>query len=131
MRINNHVARIALVLLLVFGFGAPQLSARPRRIKVGRKATITIANRFHVGSLLLQPGTYQIQHITEGENHFMCFREMIKDKWGNPSHVGKEIARVRCSMAPLDKKVEITLPYLVLGNLVELRIRGENVRHLF
>src|SRR5581483_9496213 len=57
------------------------------------------------GDTILNPGMYQVQHVAEGGDHVIIFKEVgmaAGYKMGN-TPVGKEVARVRCNVEPVAK----------------------------
>jgi hypothetical protein len=80
---------------------------------------------------------YQVQHVTEGSDHMIIFKEMEMPagyKMGN-TPVGKEVARIKCKVEPVTKKVSntrITLRTNAAGEkeIAEVQVAGEAFKHL-
>lgn len=120
MKIKNNfwVMSAALVLLSV------PLLGQWGAIQVGKKGVITLSATVRVGDAWLPSGSYQIQHIFT-ENHVMVFKKK-----------GKEVARAKCEMQRLGNKVEFMEVHYRLNaagedTITEIRIRGENIKHVF
>ncbi len=120
MKIKNNfwVMSAALVLLSV------PLLGQWGAIQVGKKGMITLSATVRVGDAWLPSGSYQIQHIFT-ENHVMVFKKK-----------GKEVARATCQLQPLQEKAaynEVHSRPNAAGEktITEIRIRGENIKHVF
>ena len=80
---------------------------------------------------------YQVQHVMEGSDHVIIFKEMSMPagyKMGN-TPVGKEVARIKCKVEPVAKKVsntKITLRTNAVGEkeIAEVQVAGEAFKHL-
>jgi hypothetical protein len=62
------------------------------------------------GNAVLKPGMYQVQHVVEGSDHVIIFKEMELPagyKMGN-TPVGKEVSRITCKVEPVSKAVNNT-----------------------
>jgi len=103
----------------------------------GKKGEVHFAAQVKAGDVVLKPGMYQAQHIVEGNDHVIIFREMDMPagyKMGN-TQVGKEVARIKCKVEPVAKKVSntrITLRTNAAGEkeISEAQIAGEAFKHL-
>ncbi len=131
MKGKNKVFRTGLMAALLLGaFGLPLLGQDG---ETGKKAVIGLSSETRAGDLVLPSGTYQVQHVV---GHAMVFRKVIMGSYGGTQKVGKEVGRVPCDADELGEKIERTETLMVTdqaGNtrITELRIKGENVRHLF
>lgn len=124
---NKFLARGTLLALLLGAFSVPLLAQDKHQgmIHVGKKGAVTLTSRLRVGDTVLKPGNYVFQHKVEGEDHVVTFQK-----------AGKEEARVKCRLEPLDKKAQLTALYTHVGDggeviLDAVDVEGENVKHVF
>jgi hypothetical protein len=109
-----------------------------KTIKVGKTGDVTFELETLVGDLRLKPGRYQIQHRTDGPDHFVHFTEVPKNlhysKWGRTTVVA-HLGEVKCRLEMLDHKVSATTVYAreegAATRVTKVLIRGENVAHVF
>ena len=101
-----------------------------KTIKVGKKGDVKFDVETLVGDLRLKPGRYQIQHRTDGPDHFVHFTEVTKTG-STVAHPGE----VKCRLETLDDKVPFTAVYTrqegASERVTKVLIGGENVAHLF
>jgi len=103
----------------------------------GKKGEVHFTTQVKVGNTVLKPGMYQVQHIVEGSDHVVIFKEMEMAagyKMGN-TPVGKEVARMTCKIEPVTKAVnntKITLRTNAAGEkeIAEVQVAGEAFKHL-
>lgn len=136
---SRHVLILIVVSLAVtVGIHAPPASARQgEAIRVGREGRFHLGSQARVAGALLEPGMYQVEHVTEGADHVIVFREVTmgyRNNMGN-QRLGKEVARVKCRTEPAGRKVKNTKLFLRLNaagekEASEVQVKGENVRHL-
>lgn len=113
----------------------PDSSAKD--VVIGKKGVFHFTQVVKVGEVALQPGMYQVQHVEEGSDHVLVFKEVGMQagyKHGN-TPVGKEVARVKCTIEPVSKKVSntrITLRTNAKGEreVAEVEVAGEAFKHL-
>lgn len=106
-------------------------------LTVGKKGEVHFTSEVKAGDTVLKPGMYQVQHLTEGEDHVIVFKEMgmaAGYKMGN-TPVGKEVARIKCRVEPVAKKVsntKITLRNNDMGGkeIAEIQVAGEAFKHI-
>jgi uncharacterized membrane protein len=134
MKIKNVIAAVSMMLTFAF---TPTF-AQTGMHSTGRTGDIRLESKVKVGDTILQPGRYRVQHVQQGEEHFMVFRELelpagyrMFAEWP-----GKEVARVKCSVEPVETAVRKTNAVLRTGNsssqtLREIYVRGEHVKHVF
>ena len=133
MKGKNKVFRTGLMATLLLGtLGLSLLAQQGETSRTGGKAVIGLSSEARAGNLVLPSGTYQIQHV----DHSLVFRKVITGSYSGTQKVGKEVGRVPCDEELLSDKIERTETRMVTdpaGNtrITELRIKGENVRHLF
>lgn len=106
-------------------------------LKVGKKGEVHFTSPVKVGDTVLKPGMYQVQHVEEGSDHVIVFREMSMPAGYrmNNTPVGKEVARIKCKIEPVAKKVSntaITFRTNAAGEkeITEIQVAGEAFRHL-
>ncbi|HEX9002229.1 MAG TPA: hypothetical protein VGB07_20140 [Blastocatellia bacterium] len=105
-------------------------------LTVGKKGEVHFTSEVKAGDTVLKSGMYQVQHLTEGEDHVIVFKEMGMGagyKMGN-TPVGKEVARLKCIVEPVEKKVSNTKITLRTNNkgekeLAEIQVAGEAFKH--
>ena len=101
-----------------------------KAIKVGKKGDVKFDAETLVGDLRLKPGRYQIQHRTDGPDHFVHFTEVTKTG-STVAHPGE----IKCRLETLDEKVPFTAVYTrqegASERVTKVLIGGENVAHLF
>ena len=101
-----------------------------KAIKVGKKGDVKFDAETLVGDLRLKPGRYQIQHRTDGPDHFVHFKEVTKTG-STVAHPGE----VKCRLEMLDHKVSATALHTraegASERVTKVLIGGENVAHLF
>ena len=107
-------------------------------LKAGRKGEVHFTSSVRVGNATLKSGMYQVQHIVEGENHMIVFKEVSMPagyKMGG-TWVGKEVARVKCKVEPAEKKFSNTKVFLRTKangekEIEKIQVAGEKVIHVF
>jgi gentisate 1,2-dioxygenase len=103
----------------------------------GKKGEVHFATQVKAGDAVLKPGMYQVQHVVEGSDHVIVFKEMDMPagyKMGN-TPVGKEVARIKCKIEPIAKKApntRITLRTNAAGEkeIGAVQVAGEAFKHL-
>jgi hypothetical protein len=120
--------------------GSKASSRQGEMTRLGKKGELPITSPTRVGDVLLEPGTYRVQHVVEGEDHFITFRKMSHTRSDQPSYPlgtpGKEVARVKCRLAPLGEKAKhsgMRFGTNAAGEqtVEEVHVKGEDVRHVF
>jgi|CXWL01.1.fsa_nt_gi hypothetical protein len=132
----NWFGRGAMLALLVGAFGITLLAQDKHQdmMNLGKKGEIVFDSSVRVGDQLLKEGTYQIQHVMNGEDHIIVFRKMSRDSLSQLI-TGKEIARVKCRVEPLGEKAKhsgIRFGTNAAGEktVEDVHMRGESVKHL-
>lgn len=111
--------------------------ASGQEVIIGKKGQLHFTTQVKAGDAVLKPGMYQVQHVTEGSEHVIIFKEMEMPagyKMGN-TPVGKEVARIKCKVEPVIKKVSNTKITLRTGaggekEIAEVQVAGEAFKHL-
>jgi len=104
---------------------------------IGKKGQVHFTVQVKAGDTVLEPGMYQVQHIENGGDHVIVFNEVSMAagyKMGN-TPTGKEVARIKCQVEPVTKKVSntrITLRTNAAGEkeIAEVQVAGEAFKHL-
>ena len=105
--------------------------------RLGKKGELPISSPTRVGDVLLEPGTYRVQHVVEGEDHVVVFNKLPHARPGYQySGKGKEVARVKCRLEPLGEKAKhdgMRFGTNAAGEttIEEVHVKGEDVRHVF
>ena len=127
----------ALLISLIGAFSLPSYARQRETLRVGKKGEIHLDSPVRAGDALLKPGMFRVQHVVEGEDHVLIFREvsMVAGYRMGSTPVGKEVARVKCKVEPADKKMSNTKIYLRTNaagekEIAEVQVAGENVKHL-
>jgi len=137
----NSFAVSAILVLLLGLFSIPALAQHREMLLVGKKGDFHISSSFRAGNTLLKPGMYQVQHVLEGADHVIVFREMKmpgpfeKGRTMMDSKLGEEI-RVKCKIEPISAKAKDTKLFLRTNTagekeVAEVQIKGENVKYIF
>ena len=132
---NRSIVMGALLVLLLAAFSISLFAqGNQDMIKIGKQGEITFDSPVRVGDQLLKEGTYQIQHVMEGEDHAIVFRKMSRDYY-RQLIAGREVARVKCRVEPLGEKAKhggVRFGTNVAGEktVEEVHVRGESVKHL-
>ncbi|HZS04768.1 MAG TPA: hypothetical protein VFD58_08030 [Blastocatellia bacterium] len=106
-------------------------------VVIGKKGEVHFTTQVKAGNTVLKPGMYQVQHVVEGNDHVIVFKEVGMQagyKHGN-TPVGKEVARITCKVEPVTQKVnntKITLRTNAAGEkeIAEVQVAGEAFKHL-
>jgi hypothetical protein len=132
---------VAAVLILAAAFSLPA-SAQDKKgspdFTIGNKGEIHFNVPVKAGGVVLDPGMYQVQHVVEGADHVVTFREMTMPagyRHGN-TPVSKVVAvSLACTTEPADKvsNTKVTLRTNKAGEkeIADVQIAGENVKHIF
>jgi hypothetical protein len=144
-------AMLALLVLAVGAFSLPASAQDGQRqqakagqkgkaaedFTIGKKGEVHFNTQVKAGGVVLKPGMYQVQHTVEGSEHVVIFKEVDMQagyRMGN-TPVGKEVARIKCKVEPVTKKVnntKITLRTNAAGEkeIAEVQVAGEAFKHL-
>lgn len=110
-----------------------------KQLKVGKRGEITLTTTTNVDGVVLQPGTYVIQHRVSGSNHFVRFVQLKQEETqtleGNYTYTEQNKAgEVQCRVEPAEP-VKETTAFVVTENgvqrIAKVAIKGENVMHVF
>ncbi len=126
---------IILTLIGLLGFWASTASAQKHKtITAGKTGSFHIDQVTQVGDVTLAAGMYTIQHAVENDEDILIFHKVTMDD-AQIESVGKEVARVKCTMEPVDQKNPVTKFLIVIKAgqkpmIREFWIRGEKVKHV-
>ncbi len=129
------VSGLAVTMSLLFSGGiaiakaqesTPEQMQMSRQLKVGKTGEIHFTQPHKIGDVVLPSGTYRLVHRTEGEKHFIRFKQID----------GRLVTgEIECRIEPLPEKVAHTsvtvMPEAGTLRIVRIEIAGENVAHLF
>ena len=113
-------------------------AAQPEYTTIGKKGDLDLGRASHFGTTLLQPGRYQVQHVTVDGQDYVVVRQQEKLDVGRHARVyetGAEVARVPCQIVPLDKSARRTVARWTKEadgtvTITEIRIMDESAGHL-
>jgi hypothetical protein len=140
-KMNGTIAAFAAI-VLVMGSGLAAVSAQERKgtpdFTLGKKGEIHLNVKVRAGSVVLEPGMYQLQHAMEGTKHFVSFKAVQMPagyRHGNTRVASEASARIECRVEPVEKKVSrttITLRTNGAGEkeIAEVLIAGESFKHV-
>ena len=141
--IKKTIATLAAAALFVVGLGSsvPAASAQDKKtapdFTVGSKGEIHLNVKVKAGSIVLEPGMYQVQHAVEGSDHFVSFKTMQMPAGYRHSNtpVTGEAARIKCRVEANEKKVSRTTIVLRTNaagekEIGEVLIAGESFKHI-
>ena len=125
---------LAVVIALIPALAA----AQSHYTTIGKKGDLELGRATHFGATLLQPGRYQVQHVTLDGQDYVVVRQQEKLDVGRHARVyqtGAEVARVPCQIVPLDKsawRTEARWTREADGTvtITEIRIADESAGHL-
>lgn len=139
MRLQIHLFIVSTVFLLTMGSSSlPLFAQQEQAIRVGKKGDFHLNAPVRVGDTVLKAGMYQVQHVAEGGDDVILFREIImgyRSNMGN-QRLGKEVARVKCRVEPTASEWKNTKLILRANatngkEAAEVQIKGEKVKHMF
>ena len=117
---------------------------KEQKLKIGKKAQITLTQVTTVGDLTLQPGKYLVQHRMSGNDHFMHFTllkpvedlNMASETMGWYTRTEEvDAGEVKCRIEPAGRTLAATSVPVATEDgapeITEVAIKGENVVHVF
>jgi len=136
MKNSRKPITMSIALILAMGAFGLQLFAQQKNDSMVGKAGRLHTSSVMVGNTLLEQGMYQVQHVTEGENHLLVFRIInmgFRNNMGNQT-LGEVVARVKCRTEPAgrtwkDTKLQVERNSSGQRVVTEVQIAGENVVH--
>ena len=139
MKNRRNLIKMAIALILSMGaFGSQLFAQQTNAMIVGKVGKLHIGSSVMVDNTLLKPGMYQVQHVTEGENHLIVFRIIRmghRNNMGNETQ-GEEVARLKCRIEPVGQRWKHTKLHVERSGSGErvvkgVQIAGEDVLHKF
>jgi len=128
---------IALIAFLA-AFAAPLFAQHGDHLSANKKGMVRLSSKVRVGDVVLPAGMYHVQHVVEGSDHVIVFKHVTMPAGFKEYQMveGREIVRLKCQVAPVDKSVnntQIKLGQNAAGERVieEIQIAGEKVKHTF
>ena len=134
MRYTRSWRPIALLTSLIAA--AVVVEAQPHSIRIGKKGQIELAQPTSLGTTLLQPGHYEVQHAVADGQHYVIVREQTRPTRRHRAFItGAEVARVPCRIVTLDKPPRFSSVYWTKGadgnaTITEIRIADEPAGHI-
>lgn len=134
----HRIIRTGFVAFAVLALIAP-LAFAEDAVAVGKKGTVEFTGETRVGSTVLKPGHYQLQHRLIDGQHYLVVRAQSTARVPGGSHyagaTGDEVARVPCRVVSTDKKQAATALHLSKNadgsqTLTQIKIRGEKGGHV-
>lgn len=108
--------------------------AQSDHMKVGNTGHLTLKHETRVGNALLPAGDYQVRHNLSMDRHFVMFTRIVKRNSPDYPNDYEVVADALCTTESLGSSVKTTSAEFGSGaspQLIRLRIRGENVVHVF
>jgi hypothetical protein len=119
-----------------------QAQGKAQAIKVGKRGEITLTQPTKVGSIVLQPDTYVVQHRVSGSDHFVRFVELKQVEaeqsgtegghytYTEHNKAGEIPCRIEPVPSPIKKTTVYTEPDDGTPRITKVVIKGENVAHI-
>lgn len=117
---------------------AVSASAAPELLVVGKQGWVTFTVDTKLGSTLLKPGNYYLQHEARGDSHVMTFQRL-----GDPDIAlqNSDLAldgppvTAYCKVENLNARAKhttiLTAPAGAQRRITRIEVKGENVAHVF
>ncbi len=120
----QKLVRLSLCALLLSSLAVAQLN----KFGIAGKYTAHFSDPVRVGGALLPKGNYEIRHNMKNGEHFMIFRQLVKEK---PVEV-----RAKCTLVPLSEPASETRSSYVMNDanervLQEMTFKGDTAKHVF
>ena len=140
------IVSIAIVALLVLTVPALNLAAAQKDLgrltnvewlTIGKKGDIHFTTPVQAGDTVLQPGMYRVQHVVEGSEHFVVFKQMEMPagyRHGNTPVSPEAAARIKCRIEATSDKIRKTAVSVRTNaaggkEVAEVDIAGERFKH--
>ena len=111
-------------------------SAQIHSVRIGKAGAIELGQPTRFGTMLLQPGHYEVQHTAVGDRHYVVVRQQVPTNLRHSAlAAGPEVARVPCRVVLLDKPARFSFAYWTTGadgnaTITEVRIADEPAGHV-
>ena len=113
----------------------PEALAAPATHRhAGTSAKLEIADPTKLAEVTLKAGEYFVQHVDTGKEHFVEFSQVVENDYapeGQSVYEPTVVARVNCTLEPLNSIVARTELLPKNGMTARLEIHGEKAAHLF
>lgn len=112
------------------------VAAQSESIRIGKKGEIELTQPTRLGTTLLQPGHYEVQHaVFDGQHHVVVRGQVLPTRRHRAPITGSEVARVPCRIVTLDKLPRSSVAYWTKGTdgmaaITEIRIAEEPAGHI-
>jgi hypothetical protein len=132
----NRKKYFGVIIATVIALGAVAY-AQSNHLVVGKTGHLTLKQEVRVGDAVLPPGDYEVRHRRSANGHFVEFTRVTENdtaQEGLSPYDWVVMADVPCTMKSLNEPVATTIADLSGGGvpqLTSLRVRGENVIHVF
>ena len=123
-------------LLIALSAAVFPVSAQSQSIRIGKSGQIELAQETRLGTALLRPGHYKVQHAVIDGQHYVVVREQIRPTRRHRAFItGSEVTRVPCRIVTLDKPPRSSSVYWTRGQdgyatITEIRIADEPAGHI-
>jgi len=143
---KTNISAFVMTLMLVpglttLGYSSQQIQ-KTDEAQVSQKGILHIDNPVKVGDKTLTPGMYVVQHLKEGQDHVLVFKNLPMD-YARQKQIfmpgkddpGTEVARVNCKVEPVAKKygrTKLILRTNAAGDkeIAEVQVKGEAFKYL-
>lgn len=128
------VAGIMLMLVL-WPTSSPSFAREREKLSIGKIGYLHLKSKVKVGDMVLEPGRYQVQHLAQGDEHFMVFSELVVPARGGIIWP-KEVGRAKCTVEVTGNKNQKTISLLSdnpegVKKIEAIYVKGETVKHSF
>lgn len=126
---------VSVLTFLIAVVAVPLLAQTEKALSVGPKGEVTFETPVRVGKVLLDPGNYLVQHVTEGQDDVVYFRRSERTKAEGSPAAGSQVVRVKCRLIPLSTVADATELHYGLREgykqLLYLLVQGDKAKHQF
>jgi len=136
MTLTNREVKALVVLTALPVMLSLSLNAGEKPLLASEPGMLTFSKPVRLGQRVLAAGSYEFRCVHEGSYHLMTVHRIFADASGRANSFGRPVATDYCRMEALPEKVQASSAHLTrdpAGNEVveEVRIQGEQVRHIF
>ena len=136
MPITRRDITALVILITLFTIPSIAVDSSQDALPASTPGTLTFSEPVRFGQRLLAAGTYEFRCVHKGTHHLMMVHRIFADAPGRANSLGKRVATDYCRMETLPQAVKassvrITRHASGTGALEEVRIEGEQVRHIF
>jgi len=136
MRIKRRDPITVVIILVLLGLPAASRDMQQISLSPSQPGTLTFDAAVRFGQRDLPAGTYEFRCVHRGSYHLMTLYRVTSDASGRVVALGQPVATDYCRMEALREKVKASSARIkkdASGERVihELRLEGEQVRHIF